>query len=62
MTPYFSNDSAFWAYYQWAEEQLAHWEEEQYRAEQEEQEEEEEEEEEPYWLTDPNNVMSRHHY
>ena len=55
MTPYFDNDSAFWAYYQWAEEQLSRWEEEQYLAEQEE-------EEEPYWLTDPNNVMSRHHY
>lgn len=26
------------------------------------EEQEEEEEEEPYWLTDPNNVMSRHHY
>jgi hypothetical protein len=56
VTPYFDNDAAFWAYYQWAEEQLSRWEEEQYLAEQEE------EEEEPYWLTDPNNVMSRHHY
>ncbi len=57
MTPYFDNDAAYWAYYQWAEEQLSRWEEEQYLAEQEE-----EEEDEPDWLTDPNNVMSRHHY
>jgi hypothetical protein len=33
-----------------------------YEDEQIELEELEEEEEEPDWLTDPNNVMSRHHY
>jgi hypothetical protein len=59
VTPYFDNDSAFWAYYQWAENQLSRWEEEQYLAEQEEKEEFYENSD---WFNDPNNVMSHHHY
>lgn len=53
---YCETDSAFYAYYEWCEQQLSRWEYEQELAELEEEEEDSD------WFNDPNNVMSRYHY